>query len=1446
MIFIAYYSFAVQRVSGQVPVANFTATPLAGCSPLTVQFQDLSSGNPTSWNWDFGNGNTSSKQNPSVNYLNPGNYTVILTAKNANGTNILTRTQYITVYEAPIVAFTTSKTSGCFPLNIQFTDNSSAGAGNSNVAWQWDFGDGTSSTEQNPVHKYVTAGTFTITLKVTNDKGCSRVISFPDYIATTPGITTGFANTQPITCQPPADITFTNSSSGPGILSYQWDFGDGNTSTDLNPQHTYTTKGLYNVKLIVTNDNGCSDTLLKNNLIPVGQYNPSFTNPGSVCINIPASFVNTSVPVPTSQVWDFGDGTTYTDANPFKTYTTPGTYTVTLNTTYGTCTDTVSGAIIVADKPTADFTATNVAACKPPFSVSFQDQSANAISWSWRFGDGDTSTAQNPTHTYTDYGNYTVTLVVINGSSCSDSIIKPAFINVTKPQITIPSLPAAGCIPYTINPVANVVTADVVTSWLWDFGDGTTSTLQNPSHIYPTQGTFTVKLYITTSGGCSDSLIIANAIRVGTLPVADFSAAPIPVCASDPALFTDLSTTADAWLWNFGDGTTSTAQNPSHIYLVTGTFDISLTVTNSGCPATITKPGYLTVRPPITKFDVIPHCDQRLEVTFSDQSTGPVTTWLWNFGDGTTSAAQSPIHDFPALGTYNVSLTTTTVFGPGDQCSYTLAKTVYIIDENPDFSVSPNPGCKGSPVSFTATTGNPQYIALYQWNFGDGITTTSGSPTTNHAYTNSGTYTVRLITTDVNGCLDTIIKNNLVRINGPIANFSASNATGCKGINVIFNDLSTTDGINAITNWQWDFGDGTVQNYSASPFQHIYADAGTYSVKLKVTDASGCSDSLLLPNLVIATDPVPDFTSLDTLTCPGAAVNFSNSSVAVNFSSTWDFGDGTTSVITSPVHNYTATGIYTVKLRITDQYGCPDSITKTSFIKVDQPVASFTVSDSISSCIPFFVKFKNTSTYYNSVLWNFGDGGISFNLDSAEHYYGIAGMLQSSLIITSPGGCRDTAYNSIALYDTAGSYIRYAPLTGCSPQGVAFTAFTPGPVTYLWDYGDGNIDTTATPAASHLYNSFGDYVPTVILQDPSGCLIPVSGIDTVHITGAITKFGVNRNLLCDSGYVNFIDSTTSNDPITNWNWNFGDGTVSNLQNPSHLYTIPGIYTVSLNTVTQSGCRDTATLTNIVKVVLSPVIAITGDSVACLNNSLKQQGIFLRTDTSTVTWQWNFPNGNTSDLQNPPAQTYSTAGNFAITAIATNSDGCRDTAIKNIIVNLLPVIEMPGVITLTAGSTITIPATYSPNVATWQWAPQTGLSCTTCPQPVAGPRLNTTYHVAVVDSNGCQNAGSIDIIVVCKDGNIFIPNTFSPNRDGSNDVFYPRGKGIDRVQVLRIFNRWGEVVFEKTNFPVNDAGYGWNGSYKGKDPQPGVYVYQVEVYCTNGDLIKFAGNVALIL
>lgn len=1442
-LIVVYIAFLLGQTDAfsQAPSANFTATPIAGCSPLIVVFQDQSTGAPTAWNWDFGNGNTSTLQNPTATYFAPGSYTVSLTVTNAAGANTLTRTQYVTVYEPPVVAFNGVPSSGCFPLRVQFTDLSTPGLGNTNTTWQWDFGNGTTSTLQNPLVTYSTAGIFTVTLKVTNDKGCTRTYTRPGYITVTPGVTAAFTHTQPTVCNPPATINFTNNSSGPPVLSYQWDFGDGNFSTLLSPSHTYTGAGTFTITLVTTSSAGCQDTA--RSTVTIGGFQTNFTAPSAACINEPVSFTNTSVPVPASSTWDFGDGGTANTINTTHSYAAPGTYNVWLHNNYGGCIDSVMNTITINPRPVADFTAPVTFRCEPPLTVNFQDISTGgAVSWQWDFGDGGTSTLQNPSYTYTGYGSFNVTLIVSNAFGCTDTIVKPDFVLIQRASISISPFPVSGCIPITVSPVATISSGDAVTSYFWDFGDGGTSTLAAPTHTYIAQGTYTVKLFITTSTGCTDSLIIPAAVRVGTKPVADFSATPIPVCGKQPVFFTDLSVPADEWHWDFGDGSTSTLQNPSHSYSDTGYFTITLIALNNGCADTMRKVNYVRVLPPIALFTTTPDCTNRLRFIFTDQSIAPLT-WEWNFGDGSPLVTvQNPSHVFPTYGTYNVRLIVT-----NGGCADTAFLTVTTVNETPDFTANPTTICKIGYTDFVAQNINTSNLVSYNWVFGDGGSVTVPTPFIGHFYNNAGTYTVSLIVTDINGCTSTAIKPNYIRINGPAAGFTALNTAGCAGLTTTFNDASSTDGVNSLTSWQWDFGDGVVQTFTAPPFQHTYTTAGVYSVKLIVTDASGCRDSLLQNNIITATDPVPAFNSADTLTCPGATVQFNNTSSPTPLTYTWDFGDGGTSTVTSPSHIYTVTGNYTVKLRVLDAIGCADSLIKTLYITVDRPVADFTVNDSISSCLPFEVRFTNTSTYFTSVLWDFGPLQGTSTLNDPVHYYSVAGTFPAKLIVTSPGGCVDSVIRTIRVYDTAGTRVNYLPLGGCKPLSVSLDAFTTGPmVSYYWDFGDGYILNTPSPTVNHVYSSFGNFLPKVIMEDPSGCLIPLQGLDTVFVTGANTKFGLDDSLFCDFGTVHFSDSTTFNDPVLNYQWTFGDGGTSTLQNPTHFYSTPGLYTVQLAVQTQLGCRDTLTKPLVIKVVQRPLIDIGGDSVVCVNSSLLHRGLFIIPDTSVVQWQWSFPTGNNYTIQNPPTQTYTTPGTFTITAIATNSTGCKDTTRQNVYVNPLPVVTMPGQMTIQAGFPVTIPATYSPNVSSWIWSPSTGLSCANCPTPDAGPKFDTRYQVFVRDVNGCTNIGSILVVVICKNANLFIPNTFSPNKDGSNDVFYPRGRGLERVKSLRIFNRWGEVVFEKTDFPVNDPAAGWDGTYKGKKAQADVYVYQAEVFCDNGDIIRLNGNIALVL
>ena len=191
-------------------------------------------------------------------------------------------------------------------------------------------------------------------------------------------------------------------------------------------------------------------------------------------------------------------------------------------------------------------------------------------------------------------------------------------------------------------------------------------------------------------------------------------------------------------------------------------------------------------------------------------------------------------------------------------------------------------------------------------------------------------------------------------------------------------------------------------------------------------------------------------------------------------------------------------------------------------------------------------------------------------------------------------------------------------------------------------------------------------------------------------------------------------------------------------------------------------------------------------------------------------------------------------------------GCfYDTGFVKLIVYSLPVVDAGTDKTISVGSSVELNAKISNDATSIRWQPSVGLSCSNCPNPVANPKQTTSYRVMAINEGGCVNNDEITVFVVCNNGNIFLPNTFSPNGNGTNDVFYPRGTGLYSIRSMRIFNRWGEPVFEATNFKANDASKGWNGTFRNKPAPNDVYVYFVEVICENNSVIMYSGNIALI-
>ncbi len=1436
MIILCLFGKAIS----QNPVANFTANTTSGCGPLTVSFTDQSTGNPTTWNWEFSNGTLSNAQNPTVTFASPGTYSVKLVIQNATGIAQFERIDYITVFAAPVPAFRANNTLICVPGVVTFTDFSTTPVGTI-TSWSWDFGDGGTSTLQNPTHTYTNQGFYTIVLTVTSSTGCTKSAVAGSYIRVIGGVTTDFNFTAPRTCTGPFTVNFQNQSSGPGTISYNWNFGNGQTSNAANPTAIYASPGTYTVTLNTQSNLGCTGSIQKT--VTIGTTTTDFTAPINICLNQPTSFQNNSNPPPVSSTWDFGDGTVSGQINPVKTFLAPGPYSVKLINRYAGCVDSITKTVTVTDKPVVDFMSNDSTFCQAPSTVQFTDLTSGSTSWFWDFGDGTTSTQQNPSHQYTATGDYDVTLTATTGTGCTNTTTKTAFIRIHEPVITL-NLPTGGCVPFSYTPTATVLTLDSVASYSWNLGaPGAIFNVKNPPpYTYASVGSYDVSLTITTVSGCTKTFTAVNGVRVGTPPTVSFTATPTVACASQPITFVNNSITSPGafveWAWDFGDNTGSNIRDPQHVFTDTGALTIRLTVTNNGCASSATT--LLQINPPVAGFRYAVNCNTR-QVTFTDTSLvnpglAPLT-WAWDFGNGTTSTLQNP----PPV-TYTPSPTpyTVTLIVTNGTCSYTSIQPVQINNEPADFSINKNPNCQDEVFTLSAINSNPANIASYEWTVA-GTVLPATTRTVSYKLPANGTYDVTLTLTDLNGCISTKTIANYIRITGPVALFAPASPGACLNKPTTFNDLSTPAG--TITNWDFIFGDGTQQSFTSGPFTHIYALQGGFNVTLKVTDAAGCSDTYTRITDFVVTNPTVGFKA-DTFYCPQAALPFTDTSSGAGLSYLWTFGDGTTSTLANPQHLYPAGDAdYTVKLRITDISGCSDSISKPAYIKIRQPKAAFSIKDTTTICPPLRTSFTFQGSDYQSYSWAFGDGGLSTQ-QNPSYFYGGYGTFIPTLYVVGPGGCVDSAKSSVTVHNPNSVRINYGPpTTACNSLNVDFNLVMPAGFKFIFYFGDGTADSTRRTSFSHLYPKPSLSSPYVVIYDSiSGCQTTVGASPRIDVLGAIPLFGLDKPQFCDNGVVTFTDFTTKNEPIISTTWNFGDGTTSNVQSPTHNYTQPGVYLVRLDITTQSNCSSSYTDT--VLVYRTPVPIIQSRDTICVNVAEPFTGLTAVPD-SVTNWSWNFANGQISNAQNNTA-TYTTTGPYTIQLISSNLIGCSDTTTKTIFVSPTPTVTATqDLVTIISGGSATLPMTYTGNIISYNWTPQYRLDCLTCPTPTANPQSSTRYKVSVEDVYGCRSSGDVNVLVLCNNQNFFIPNTFSPNGDGKNEVFYPRGTGLFRIKSMTVFNRWGQIVFDRKGFAVNDAAQGWNGTFKGQPASADVYVYLIEIICDNNQVIPVKGNVTLL-
>ena len=776
------------------PNAEFSGTPRSGEKPLTVQFTDQSTpgtGTITSWSWTFGDGGTSTAQDPSHVYGSDGTYSVSLTIQTSIGSNTETKSGYIVVSTGPTAGFTGTPRSGPKPLTVQFTDQSTPGT-SAITGWAWSFGDGGTSTSQNPSHAYAASGNYSVSLTVTTASGTDSDTKLGYILVSDPVFPVAAFSASPRTGIRPLEVHFADQST-PGsfpITSWSWSFGDGGTSTSQNPTHAYAAAGTYDVTLTVTTSAGTDSDTQAGYVVVSNPVQPTagFTGaPRSGIIPLSVQFTDQSTagtyPI-TSWSWSFGDGGTSTLQSPSHAYATAGSYDVTLTvtTTAGTDSDTKVAYVVASNPvpPTAGFSGTPRSGVTP-LSVQFTDQSAAGTypitSWSWSFGDGGTSTSQSPSHTYAAAGTYDVTLTVTTTAG-TDSDTKAGYVvasNPVLPTAGFSGTPRSGSVPLSVQFTDQSAAGTYpITSWSWSFGDGGSSTVQNPTHVYNSAGSYVVSLTVTTTAG-SDGEVKNDYVVATKPPIAAFEGSPRTGDSPLLVQFTDLSAEGSApittWSWSFGDGGTSTSQNPAHTYAAVGTYTVALTVTTTDGSDTETKAGYVTVgeppAPPAADFSGSPTDGPApLGVQFTDLSspgTAPITSWLWSFGDAGTSTEQSPSHTYLLPGTYTVSLAVTTADG-----SDLATKASYITVCAPpaaDFLASATAGVAPLTTQFTdLSVPGEGTIATWSWSFGDGDTSTEQNPA--HTYTTPGVYNVSLTVSD--GCgTDTETKSGYITVQSP-------------------------------------------------------------------------------------------------------------------------------------------------------------------------------------------------------------------------------------------------------------------------------------------------------------------------------------------------------------------------------------------------------------------------------------------------------------------------------------------------------------------------------------------------------------------------------------------------------------------------------------------------------------------------------------------------------
>jgi gliding motility-associated-like protein len=1290
-------------------------------------------------------------------------------------------------------------TTACAPKALLFT-NSSTDV--SETTWfTWNFGDGTpaqtfsyTNTGQTISHTY-NPGTVNCQTAVT--------LTAKNYCTPIPTI----ANFNPIQiydkdnaaitpsafikCWPDNVFTFTNTTNRncvPQGNTFQrqekWNLGDfwglGHDSIinwrpwpPTSPLTvTYPSVGTYTVQLQDSNLCGVS-TIVQSVTILNPPTAGVIAPPGPFCQGSAVTFTNTSA---TGYLykWNFGTGGGFV-SKPFGpqtfTYNTAGSFTISVVALIGgggaSCTDTAKVVVNILPRPTADFTVSPNKGCASITGALFTDLSVSAISWDWNFGNGSTFSGQvPPTQNYNSVGNFVASLTVTAANTCVHSYTAPITVYEI-PTATFTAANACADSPASFTDNSTHGIGDPIVSWNWNFGDASptaTASIQNPTHTYTTQNTYTVELIVNTAN-CTHS--VTQTININVKPTANFTLSPVDGCPTHTVNFTNTSISATSYTWNFGNGNTSTVTDPIETFTNSSSSNVIYTVnliasTSAGCTDSHTSTVTVFTKPQASFTLNAPSGCSPVAATFTNNSIG-ATSYNWSFGDASSSTATTSvlshtyINSTLLIQTYTAQLVATSSNGCKDSTSLTV--TIY---PRPifNFTMIPSSGCSPLNVNFPPVLG----AVTYQWDFGDG-SPLNFSPNPTHVFTNTTTtnktYTVQLIASNAFSCADTTYGYPLVFAQ-PQANFAVTPTVGCSPLATTFTNTSISG-----SSYLWKFGDGTTA--STTNINHTYTNLSnvnnqTFTCTLVATSANGCKDSID-KFVLVHFKPFADF-ALDTPRCVSKTITLTNTSQGSTADS-WNFGDGSPlSIITNPSHTYTNNTIsnltFSVSLISTSAFGCKDTANAITTIYA-KPIANAVLSPTVG-CSPLAVSMTNASTLANNYEWKYGDGNTANSINTNYTYINPSTSTHQTftctLVATNNNGCKDSVLIPVLTYFKPDATFSL-DTPKCASKTISFLNNTLGSTGNVWNFGDFSAPSIA-PNPVHTYTNLTasnlTFTVQLIVTTSVGCKDTTYGYPEIYAK-PIANFALTPSVSCSP-----LNSTMTNSSMfaTSYLWKFGDGNTAATFNSNHQYantsnTANQNFNCTLLAINGNGCVDS--ISNPVLVLYNPKTNFTVDTPSCSPKLLT----FTNTSIGASNYDWDF-GSNTSTNTNPThIFTNTTTANITQTVqlVSTTPGGCKDTLIVPIIVHPKP--EFSIIASPDSGcSALTVNFPLISNVANYQWNFGDG-NIATSDNPTNiyynNSQTTKTFTVQLIgtDGYGCKDTSQKTIKVFAKPIALFQAN-----------------------------------------------------------------------------------------